>query len=68
MITLMVHSESSHQAELCPLDVLRLPWKHYSGQVEEAWRGPCVNGAAVNKVCLEMEIAVGWSGATYLCG
>lgn len=50
MIILIGHSESSLQAELYSLDVVRSSWKHYSGQLEEAWRAPCENGAGVNRV------------------
>lgn len=34
MITLIVQSESSHQAELCLLDMLRSPWK----SIVPSWR------------------------------
>ena len=50
MMTLIVHSESNHQAELCPIDVLRSSCKHNSGQLVEGWSVSFVKGAGGNEV------------------
>lgn len=59
MMTLIVHSKSNHQAELCPIAVLRSFCKRNSGQLEEGRSVPFVNGGSGSEVRLEMKITVG---------